>query len=148
MERSLVILKPDCVQRKLIGNILTRFERKGLSIHAMKMMRFTPALAKKHYQEHVEKAFYPDLEGYITSSPIVVMVVAGPSAVSVIRQMVGPTNGQEAPAGTVRGDLSLSPQKNLVHASDSLESAQREIDLFFDEEEILSYDGCESAWLT
>jgi nucleoside-diphosphate kinase len=147
MEYSLIIFKPDCVQRKLVGTILSRFEKKGLSILAMKMMRFSSELARRHYREHVEKAFFPSLEAFVTSSPVVVMIVAGPSAISVIRQMVGPTNGREAPSGTIRGDYGLSPQKNLIHASDSLESAKREIDLFFNKEEIFAYECCDADWL-
>ncbi|MGL6195492.1 MAG: nucleoside-diphosphate kinase [Thermoguttaceae bacterium] len=131
MIKTLVILKPDAVKRKLVGEIISRFEKKGLTISEMKMMQITPELAKKHYAEHVGKPFYPTLEAYITSGPVVVMIVEGPEVVSVVRLMVGPTNGIVAPPGTIRGDFSLSNQENLVHASDSPESAQREIGIFF-----------------
>lgn len=131
MERSLVLLKPDCVRRRLIGRVLARFEDKGLEIAAMRLMQVTPELAKRHYAEHVHKAWYPELETFITSGPIVAMIIEGPQAVRVIRGMVGATNGLEAAPGTIRGDFSASQQMNLVHASDSPESARREIEIFF-----------------
>ncbi|MEN6407009.1 MAG: nucleoside-diphosphate kinase [Thermoguttaceae bacterium] len=131
MERSLVLLKPDCVRRRLIGRVLARFEDKGLEIAAMRLMRVTPELAKRHYAEHIHKAWYPELEAFITGGPIVAMIVEGPQAVRVIRGMVGATNGLEAAPGTIRGDFSASQQMNLVHASDSPESAKREIEIFF-----------------
>jgi len=130
-QQTLILLKPDAVERRLVGEILGRFERKGLTLTAMKLMQITPELAKRHYAEHVSKPFYPPLEAYITSGPVVAAVLEGPEAVKVVRTMVGPTNGIDAPAGTIRGDFSLSPQQNLVHASDSPESAKREIELFF-----------------
>lgn len=133
MENTLVLLKPDAVERQLIGPILTRFENKGLAITAMKMMRMAPEIAKKHYAEHVDKPFYPDLEKYITSGPIVAMMISGIEAIAVVRTLVGPTNGIVAPPGTIRGDYSLSNQRNLVHASDSSASAVRELRLFFPE---------------
>ncbi|GHT11665.1 nucleoside diphosphate kinase [Planctomycetales bacterium] len=131
MEQTLIILKPDAVERQLVGEILRRFENKGLRIVEMKMLRISVDKAKQHYAEHVEKPFYPGLEEYITSGPVVAAVIEGPEAIAVVRRMVGPTNGIEAPAGTIRGDYSLSGQRNLVHASDSADSAQREIKLFF-----------------
>jgi len=131
MEQTLVLLKPDAVERRLVGEILGRFERKGLTITAMKLIQITPELAKRHYVEHVSKPFYPGLEAYITSGPVVAAILEGPEVVSVVRLMVGPTNGLVAPAGTIRGDFSLSNQQNLVHASDSPESAEREINIFF-----------------
>jgi nucleoside-diphosphate kinase len=136
MERSLVLLKPDCVQRRLVGRVLARFEDKGLDIVAMRLMRVTPELAKRHYAEHVPKTWYPELEAFITSGPIVAMIVEGPQAVRVIRDMVGATNGLEAAPGTIRGDFSAHQQMNLVHASDSVESAQREIGIFFPDAEV------------
>ena len=147
MERTLVLLKPDCLQRRLAGRVLARFEDKGLNIVAMKLMRVTPDLAKRHYTEHVDKAFYPGLETYITGGPIVAMIVEGPRAIDVVRQMVGPTNGLDAPAGTIRGDLSTSQQMNLVHASDGPEAAKREIEIFFDSQEICAYQPTIGAWL-
>ncbi len=136
MERSLVLLKPDCLQRRLMGRVIARFEDKGLNIVAMKLMRVTPELAKRHYAEHVLKPWYPNLEAFITGGPLVAMIVEGPEAIRVVRSMVGATNGLDAVAGTVRGDFSSSQQMNLVHASDGLESAQREIAIFFSPEEI------------
>lgn len=133
MEQTLILLKPDTTARQLVGEILARFERKGLVIDELRQLRFTPELARKHYAEHVEKPFYPALEEYIMSGPVVAAVLSGPSAVSVVRRMVGPTDGLEAPAGTIRGDYSLSKQRNLIHASDSLESAARERSIFFPE---------------
>jgi nucleoside-diphosphate kinase len=131
MQNTLILIKPDGVQRGLIGEIIARFERKGLKIVALKMLQITLDFARQHYIEHIEKPFYLALEQYITSSPIIAMVVSGPDAVAVVRMMIGPTNGQNAPVGTIRGDFSLSAQQNLVHASDSPESAKREIELFF-----------------
>jgi len=131
MEQTLILLKPDAVERRLVGEILSRFERKGLTITAMKRIQITPELAKRHYAEHIAKPFYPDLERYITSGSVVAAILEGPEAVKVVRTMVGPTNGINAPAGTIRGDFSLSAQANLVHASHKPESAKREIELFF-----------------
>jgi len=131
MQQTLVLLKPDAVERRLVGEILARFERKGLTLVALRSMQLTPEFSKRHYAEHVSKPFYSGLERYITSGPAVVAILEGPEAIKVVRTMVGPTNGIDAPAGTIRGDFSLSPQQNLVHASDSSESAKREIELFF-----------------
>ncbi len=147
LEKSLVLLKPDCVQRRLTGRIITRLEDKGLNLIGMKLMRVTPELAERHYAEHVGKPFYPGLETYITGGPIVAMVVEGPEAVQVIRKMVGTTNGLEAAAGTIRGDFSTSNQMNLVHASDSPESAVREINIFFTESELCPYVPTIRSWL-
>ena len=133
MERTLILLKPDTVERQLIGQVLCRFEQKGLRIIAMKMLQFTPQLAQRHYADHLDKQFYPDLEAYITSGLVVAAILEGPDAIAVVRRMIGPTNGLEAPSGTIRGDLSLSSQRNLVHASDSTEAARREIAIFFEE---------------
>jgi nucleoside-diphosphate kinase len=140
MERSLVLLKPDCVERRLIGTIIGRFEAKGLNIVAMKMLRVTPALSKQHYAEHVTKPFYKSLEDFITASPIVALAIEGLDAIRVVREMLGATNGLKAAPGTIRGDYSSSRQMNLVHASDSVESAARELALYFQ-----SADFCESA---
>ena len=131
MERTLVLLKPDCVQRRLIGRVLARFEDKGMNIAAMRLMLVTPELAKRHYAEHVHKDWYPELENFITGGPIVAMIVEGPEAIRVVRDMVGVTNGLKANPGTIRGDFSSSQQMNLVHASDGPESAKREIGIFF-----------------
>jgi len=146
-ERSLVLLKPDCVQRRLTGRVISRLEEKGLNIVAMKLMAVTPDLAQRHYVEHLKKPFYPGLEAYITSGPIVAMVVEGPDAIRVIRKMVGATNGLEAAGGTIRGDFSTSNQMNLVHASDGAESAVREIAIFFTEQELCPYIPTIRPWL-
>ncbi len=147
MERSLILLKPDCVQRRLMGEIITRFEKKGLNIIAMKMLQVTPELAQQHYAEHVEKPFYPGLEAFITGAPVVAMVIEGIEAIRVVRDTLGTTNGRNAAPGTVRGDYSSSRQMNLVHASDGEESAAREINLYFDENEICPYTPTLTPWL-
>lgn len=139
METTLVLLKPDCVQRRLIGEIIGRFERKGLNIVGMRMLRVTPELSREHYAEHVSKPFYPNLEEFITSSPIVAMAIEGLEAIRVVRDMLGATNGLKAAPGTIRGDYSSSRQMNLVHASDSPESAVRELALYFPGEQICRY---------
>ena len=145
-ERTLILVKPDGVQRKLIGTIISRIENKGLSIIAMKMLNVTPELSKQHYAEHVEKPFYPDLEGFITSAPVVAMIVQGPEAVSVMRTIIGSTNGREAAPGTIRGDYGCSRQMNMIHGSDSTESAAREIDIYFTAEEICEYSPTLGDW--
>ncbi|MDR2114946.1 MAG: nucleoside-diphosphate kinase [Planctomycetaceae bacterium] len=130
-QRTLILLKPDAVERQLIGLILSRFEQKGLKIINLRWFRFTRELARQHYAEHIEKPFYSGLEEYIMSGPVVAVLLEGPEAVAVVRRLIGPTNGVEAPPGTIRGDFSLSNQQNLVHASDSTTSAEREIKIFF-----------------
>ena len=133
MERTLILLKPDTVERQLVGTILNRFEQKGLKIIAMRMLQFTPELSRQHYADHVDKPFYPGLETYITSGSVVAAILEGPEAVAVVRRMMGPTNGIEAPSGTIRGDFALSGQRNLIHASDSSAAAEREMALFFED---------------
>jgi len=140
MQRTLVLLKPDCVQRRLMGTVISRFEDKGMNIVAMKMIRVTPELSRQHYAEHVEKPFYPSLESFITSAPVVAMAIDGLEAVNVVREILGATSGLKAAAGTIRGDYSSSRQMNLVHASDSPESAERELNLYFDSSEICDYE--------
>jgi nucleoside-diphosphate kinase len=147
MERTLVLLKPDCVQRRMMGRIITRFEEKGLNIIAMKMLQVTPDLAKQHYAEHVAKPFYPGLEAFITASPILAMVVEGLEVIRVVREMLGATSGLKAAAGTIRGDYSSSRQMNLVHASDGPEAAAREIGLYFKAGEVLPYEPTLVGWL-
>ena len=137
MERTLILLKPDCVQRRLVGRILARFEEKGLNIAAMKLIRVTPELAKKHYAEHVSKPFYPGLEAFITGGPVVAAILEGLEVIRVVREMLGATSGLKAAPGTIRGDYSASRQMNLVHASDGPDAAQREIELYFRPEEII-----------
>jgi nucleoside-diphosphate kinase len=131
VERTLVLVKPDALRRGLVGEIINRFERKGLSIDALVMRRMDAALADTHYAEHVEKAFYPPLKEFMTGGPLVAAVVSGDSAIEVVRGLVGATDGRKAAAGTIRGDLSLSNRENLVHASDSPDSAKRELALWF-----------------
>jgi nucleoside-diphosphate kinase len=147
MERTLVLLKPDCVERRLIGRVITRFEDKGLNLIAMKMLRVTPDLARQHYAEHVNKPFYPGLEKFITASPIVAMVIEGLESIRVVRDLLGATSGLKAVPGTIRGDYSSSRQMNLVHASDGPDAAKREIDLYFRAEEIVPYQPTLTGFL-
>jgi nucleoside-diphosphate kinase len=130
-ERSLVLIKPDAVRRGLVGEILARFERKSLTIEAMRLRTMDRALADQHYAEHVEKPFYPPLRDFMLSGPLVSLIISGDEAISVIRGLIGATDGRTAAAGTIRGDLALSNRENLVHASDSPDSAKREIALWF-----------------
>jgi nucleoside-diphosphate kinase len=133
LERSLVLIKPDAVRRGLVGEILGRFERKGLLVEAMVLRTMDAELADQHYADHVDKAFYPPLKQFMTSGPLVALVLAGDEVIEVVRTMIGATDGRKAAAGTIRGDLSLSNRDNLVHASDSPESAKRELGLWFPE---------------
>jgi nucleoside-diphosphate kinase len=139
LERTLVLVKPDGVKRGLVGEIVGRFERKGLRIVAAKTLHVTPEHAQRHYAEHQGKPFYPSLIQHITSGPVVAMALDGRSAISVVRLLTGATNPQTAAPGTVRGDLALGITANLVHASDSPESAARELALYFKPEEYLGY---------
>ena len=130
-QRTLVLLKPDAVRRGLVGAILKRFEDRGLRIVRLELRTIDGDVADQHYAEHVERDFYPPLRAFITSGPLVALVVEGEEAIPVVRTLIGPTDGRQAPAGTIRGDLSLSNRENLVHGSDSPESAAREIALWF-----------------
>ncbi|GAB4308221.1 MAG: nucleoside-diphosphate kinase [Candidatus Bipolaricaulota bacterium] len=147
MERTLVLLKPDALQRRLVGRIIARLEAKGLSIVAMKLMHVPRGVAERHYAEHIGKPFYEELVSFITSAPVVALVVAGPGAIEVVRRLMGKTNPVEADPGTIRGDFGLSVGMNLVHGSDSPAAAAREIPLFFSPGEILSYPMADAAWL-
>jgi len=147
MERTLILLKPDCVHRRIAGRVLSRFEDKGLNIIALKMMQITPALAKQHYAEHVAKGWYPTLEKFITGGPVVAGVIEGLECICVVREMLGATSGLKADAGTIRGDFSSSRQMNLVHASDGPEAAAREIALYFKADEICAYEPTITRWL-
>lgn len=147
MERSLILFKPDCVQRRLVGRILVRFEDKGFNVVAMKLMQITPDLAKQHYAEHVQKGWYPTLEKFITGGPIVAAVLEGLEAIRVVRDMLGATSGVKAAAGTIRGDFSSSRQMNLVHASDGPEAAAREIALYFKPNEIVESTPTITPWM-
>ncbi len=146
MEKSLIILKPDAVQRGLLGRIISRIERRGLRVAAMKMIWLDRELAERHYGEHKGKPFYEPLLKFITSAPVVVMVVQGPEAIAVLRKMMGVTNSKKADPGTIRGDYGLSNRHNLVHGSDSPASASREIALFFEPEEIHDYKRVTEPW--
>lgn len=147
IQRSLILFKPDCVQRRLCGELLSRIENKGLKIVGMKMLQVTPDLAKQHYAEHVEKPFYPHLESFITSGPVVALVVEGVEAVAVMRTIMGSTNGRESAPGTIRGDLGMSRQMNLIHGSDGPDAAAREIDIYFKPEELIEYDLTLESWM-
>jgi nucleoside-diphosphate kinase len=147
MERTFILLKPDCVQRRLMGQVIARFEQKGLNFVAMKMLRITPELAKQHYAEHVEKSWYPTLEGFITGGPVMAAVIEGLEAIRVVRDMLGATSGLQATPGTIRGDFSSSRQMNLVHGSDGPEAAEREIALYFQADELCDDDPTISRWL-
>ncbi len=140
IQKSFVMMKPDAVQRRLMGKILSRFEEKGLQIVAVKLMQIDEELAKTHYGEHAEKPFFPGLVEYITSSPALAMVIEGEEAITTIRKLVGATNPLEADLGTIRGDYGMDTGRNIIHASDSPASAEREIGLFFNEDEICDYD--------
>jgi nucleoside-diphosphate kinase len=138
-ERTLILIKPDAMQRHLLGEIVHRFERKGLKIIGMKMMRLEEAILKEHYSHHKDKPFFKGLADYMSSAPVVAMVLSGIRAVSAVRVIVGPTKSFEAPAGSIRGDFSLSTQTNLIHASDPAEDPEAEIKRFFREEELFEY---------
>lgn len=145
-QRTLVLCKPDAVQRGLIGRIVSRFEAKGLKIAGLKMLQVDAELAGRHYEEHVEKPFYPDLLRFITASPVVAIAVEGDNAVEVVRNLMGVTNPQKAGSGTIRGDFGLDLTMNLVHGSDSLASAQRELALFFQPDELFNYEMTMGTW--
>jgi len=147
LERTLVIIKPDAVQRGLTGEIVTRFERRGLRIAALKLMQIDQALAQRHYAVHEGKPFYEPLIRYITSSPVVVMVLEGNDAIEIVRRTMGATNPAEAAPGTIRADFSLEIGRNLVHGSDGPETAAFEMPLFFTEDEILSYERDTDHWI-
>ncbi len=147
MERTLIIIKPDAVQRGLIGEIVNRFERRGLRIVAMKLMQITTQLAEQHYAIHKGKPFYASLIDYITSGPVVVMVLEANDAIAIARRTMGATRPAEAAPGTIRADFGLEVGRNLVHGSDGPDTAAFEIDLFFDEDEMLSYTRDTDPWI-
>ena len=147
MERTLVIIKPDAVQRGLVGTVIQRLERRGLRIAAMKMMRMTKDLAERHYGIHKGKPFYEGLVSYITSGPVVVMAIEGNGAIETVRKTMGVTNPAEAQPGTIRADFALEIGRNLIHGSDSPESALTEVALFFDDDEMLSYSRSLDPWI-
>ncbi|MFH1306268.1 MAG: nucleoside-diphosphate kinase [Candidatus Micrarchaeota archaeon] len=139
VEQTLVLLKPDALQRGIIGKIIARVEKRGLQIIGMKMIQLNENICKEHYAHLVGKPFYPKLVQFMTSAPVIAIVVEGVEAVRIVRDMCGPTNAREAPAGTIRGDFSLSTQCNVIHASDSLETAGKEIARFFSEKELYKW---------
>ena len=148
MERTLVLLKPDAVQRGLVGAILARLEARGLKITGLRMLQMDEPLANRHYEAHAGKPFFKGLVEFITSGPLVAAVVEGRNAVDVVRQTMGPTDSAKAPPGTIRGDLGIDIGRNLIHGSDSPEAAAREIAIFFREMDVLSYDLALDPWVT
>ena len=146
-ERTFSMVKPDGVQRGLVGEVVKRFESKGLKVVGMKMLKMNKELASSHYAEHLGKPFFNDLEGFITSGPVVAIVLEGEGAIATVRGLMGKTNPQEAGPGTIRGDLALVTSRNVVHGSDSPSSAQREISLFFKKEELIDYKRIDETWL-
>ena len=147
MEKTFAMIKPDAVQRGLVGTIISRYEAKGLRIAAMKIMQVTDELARQHYAEHVNKPFFPGLLSYITSGPVVALVLEGKNAVAEVRKLNGATNPLEAACGTICGDFAQEVGRNVVHGSDSVESAAREIAIYFDEKEVLDYEYLPEKWL-
>ena len=147
MEKTFVMLKPDAIQRSLAGEIISRLEKRGLKLVAMKMLLIDKELAERHYGEHKGKSFFDDLVNFITSGPVIAMIWEGKQAVQVVRKMMGSTDPQEAMPGTIRGDYGLFTGNNIIHGSDSPESAQREISLFFSEDEIIVYHKESDKWV-
>ena len=147
METTLILVKPDGVQRGLVGEVIGRLERKGLKIAGLKMVHVSEELANKHYGEHVGKPFFNSLVSFITSSPLIALAVEGENAVEVSRNLMGATNPKEAAPGTIRGDYGLTIGINIIHGSDSLESAERELAIFFESSEILAYDKAIDTWI-
>lgn len=147
MERTLIIAKPDAVQRGLVGELIARFERRGLKIVGLKLLNVSVDLAQEHYKEHAGKPFFAGLVSYITGCPVVTMVVQGPNAIEIARATIGATNPVAAASGSIRGDLGVSIGRNLVHGSDGPESAAREVALFFNKDELLDYDRESDRWI-
>jgi nucleoside-diphosphate kinase len=147
MQQTLILLKPDAVHRRLVGEVIARFERKGLRLVALKLVKATRELAEKHYAVHKGKPFYESLLSFLTSGPTVALVLEGREAVAACRTLMGLTDGAKSPPGTIRGDLGLSVQNNLVHGSDSPENAAAEIALWFTPAELLSYTAADAAWV-
>jgi nucleoside-diphosphate kinase len=147
MEKTLVLLKPDCVHRRLVGSILRRFEEKGLRLAGLKFLQASRELAEKHYAVHKGKPFYESLLKFITAGPTVAVVLEGREAVAVVRNLMGPTDGTKAAPGTIRGDHAMSVQNNLIHGSDSAENAATEIRLWFREDELVAYQPVDTPWV-
>ncbi len=146
-ERTLVLLKPDAVQRGLVGKIIGRLEDRGLKIAGLKLMRMDMPLARRHYAEHVEKPFFPGMAEFMTSRPIVAMAIEGENAAEIVRKTMGATNPRDAAPGTVRGDWAVDIGKNLIHGSDSPESALRELEIFFGDDELFDYERKIESWV-
>ncbi len=147
METTLIILKPDAVQRGLIGRIISRFEDKGLQVVGTRLMKISPELAAKHYESHQGKPFYEGLVSFMTSSPVVVLALRGVGAIAICRKMMGATFGSNAEPGTIRGDFGVSNSFNLIHGSDSPEAAEHELGLFFSSEDLLDWDRAGEGWI-
>lgn len=147
MEKTCVLIKPDALQRNLLGEIIGRFERKGLKLIGLKMLRVSDLVLDEHYAHHKDKPFFSGLKRFMQSAPVVAIALEGVDAVEAVRIIVGPTKGRAAPAGTIRGDLAMSTQANLVHASDSAEAAERELWRFFNSDELAAYEKVDSAWV-
>lgn len=147
MEKTFLMVKPDGVQRGLIGEIISRFEAKGFQLVGAKLMSISEELAESHYEEHKERPFFPDLVQFITSGPVFAMVWQGEQVIATARQMMGTTNPQEAAPGTIRGDFGLIVSKNIIHGSDSVQSAEREIKLFFQKDELVEYSKLINNWI-
>ncbi|MFQ5963646.1 MAG: nucleoside-diphosphate kinase [Candidatus Scalinduaceae bacterium] len=147
MQKTLIIIKPDAIQRRLIGKIITRFEEKGLEILGLRLMVISEELARKNYSVHEGKSFYEKLIKFMTSGPVIVLVLRGKNAIEVARNMMGSTFGHEAVPGTIRGDFAISNRFNLIHGSDTVESAEREIELFFGKDNLLEYERTDLQWI-
>ena len=147
MEQTLIIVKPDGVQRGLVGEVLARFERRGLKLAALRLMQIDRVLAERHYAVHQGKPFYEGLVSYITSGPVVVAVVEGPDAIAVVRRVIGSTRSNEAAPGTIRGDFALTVERNIIHASDAPDTAKFEVGLYFQPGEVLSYTRDVDRWV-
>lgn len=147
MEQTFIIVKPDALQRNLLGEIITRFEKKGLKIAALKMQTISDAKVEEHYAHHVDKPFFPGLKSFMQSAPVVMMILEGVEAVETVRLITGETKGRAADAGTIRGDFAMSMQANIVHASDSVENGKLEVERFFDASEICDYKKDDHAWI-
>ncbi|WP_026906557.1 nucleoside-diphosphate kinase [Paucisalibacillus globulus] len=147
MEKTFLMVKPDGVQRNLVGEVVNRFERKGFKLVGAKLMQITDELASEHYGEHKERPFFGELVDFITSGPVFAMVWEGENVIKTAREMMGKTNPAEAAPGTVRGDYGVTVGKNVIHGSDSPESAEREINLFFDKKELVGYDKQDKVWI-
>jgi len=147
MEKTFIMVKPDGVQRGLIGEIVNRFERKGFTLVGAKLMQISDSLAEEHYGEHKERPFFGELVEFITSGPVFAMIWEGENVIKTSRHMIGATNPEEADPGSIRGDYAITVGKNIIHGSDSQESAEREINLFFNEQELVSYTKQDASWI-